>query len=397
MAIPSVRAAITNSTTPLSGVFSHDTVSLVVGDDVGVFRDPATADSGIYKVAAGAWTRHPDYNVSASFPPDGMKFYVREGDLNGRKDFQFKNEVTPNLGTTPLTFWPTGFERALQAAADSGIVIDPANALIGRSATGVTPGLYPNPTINVNEKGDVTTAESGGLFSSFIEGLKVVWNSTTSFTVEAGAAHIPELGGILEMADDVQMVNLTFAANQQYYVYLFNDAGTANLDLDTIPPDLPYRADARTKGASLVPALEADDGMRYLFHIRTDSAATPKPLRWKHVGDWVYYLEDSAVNPLRVLNDGRQSGVTTISVASLVPPGCRAIKVRGKNDSTSFTAYLGSSEANGSQILPFPDSRTFTAEIPLNENREFIYRYSGGTPGAGNGFNVDLLAYREAR
>lgn len=105
MASTSVRVAITDDLFALSGTFTQAGVSVGVGDVVGVFRDTPSADSGIYTVQSGAWTRHPDYDSAAEFQPGVLVVYVREG-THARRNFQFRNSDVPAdpLGTTLLNF-----------------------------------------------------------------------------------------------------------------------------------------------------------------------------------------------------------------------------------------------------------------------------------------------------
>jgi hypothetical protein len=76
-----VRAATTANIT-LSGLQTIDGISLVAGDLVLVKSQTTTSQNGVYIVASGAWTRHPDYNIAAEL--NNTRFIaVSQGTVNG--------------------------------------------------------------------------------------------------------------------------------------------------------------------------------------------------------------------------------------------------------------------------------------------------------------------------
>lgn len=98
----SVRAATTANIT-LSAPQTVDGVALIAGDRVLVKNQTAQADNGIYTVAAGAWQRATDADVSAEVN-SGMYVFVEEGTAGTGNGYVL---TTPNpivLGTTALVF-----------------------------------------------------------------------------------------------------------------------------------------------------------------------------------------------------------------------------------------------------------------------------------------------------
>lgn len=97
-----VRAATTANIT-LSGTQTIDGVS-VVADDRVLVKDQSTGSAnGLYVVAAGAWTRASDADVSAEVPA-GMAVFVTEGTTNGDKAWVLTTNAPITLGTTSLSF-----------------------------------------------------------------------------------------------------------------------------------------------------------------------------------------------------------------------------------------------------------------------------------------------------
>jgi len=98
----SVRVlADTNIT--LSGVQTIDGVLLVAGDRVLVAGQTTGSANGIYVVAAGAWSRATDADVSAEVTPN-LAVFVEEGTANADTGWTLITDGPITLGTTALVF-----------------------------------------------------------------------------------------------------------------------------------------------------------------------------------------------------------------------------------------------------------------------------------------------------
>lgn len=113
-----VRAATTAAIT-LSAPQTIDGVVLVAGDRALVKDQASPATHGIYVVAAGAWTRATDANVSAEVL-SGLTVFVTEGTVNGDRQFSLTTNGPIVLDTTALTFALT---------ATSGVVLTAGNGI----------------------------------------------------------------------------------------------------------------------------------------------------------------------------------------------------------------------------------------------------------------------------
>ena len=109
---------ISTSNITLSGTQTIDGVALVAGDRVLVAGQTTASQNGIYNVAAGAWTRSLDADVSAEVTP-GMYILVTEGTVNGTSAWVLTTTGTITLGTTALTF--SQFSGAAQITAGAGM------------------------------------------------------------------------------------------------------------------------------------------------------------------------------------------------------------------------------------------------------------------------------------
>ena len=113
----SVRVATTANIT-LSGAQTIDGVSAIAGDRVLVKDQTTGTQNGIYVVAAGAWSRATDADISAEVT-GGMFTFVKEGTTNADSGWVLTTNDTITLGTTSLAF--AQFSGAGQITAGAGL------------------------------------------------------------------------------------------------------------------------------------------------------------------------------------------------------------------------------------------------------------------------------------
>lgn len=111
----SVRAVALSNIT-LSGTQTIDGVALISGDRVLVAGQTTGQDNGIYVVAAGAWTRATDADVSAEVTA-GLAVFVEEGTVYEDTGWVLTTNNPITLGTTALVFSQfTGFGTLVAGA-----------------------------------------------------------------------------------------------------------------------------------------------------------------------------------------------------------------------------------------------------------------------------------------
>lgn len=155
----SVRVATTANIT-LSGTQTIDGVSVIAGDRVLVKDQTTGSQNGIYVVAAGAWSRSADANVSSEVT-GGMFTFVNEGTVNADSGWVLTTNDTITLDTTALTF--TQFSGAGQITAGAGLTktgntLDVGTASASRivvnadnidlATTGVSASTYRSVTVD---------------------------------------------------------------------------------------------------------------------------------------------------------------------------------------------------------------------------------------------------------
>ena len=113
----SVRVATTENIT-LSGTQTIDGISVIAGDRILVKDQSTSSANGIYDVAAGAWSRSSDADISAEVTT-GMFTFVSEGTVNADSGYVLTTDDTITLGSTSLTF--VQFSGAGQVTAGAGL------------------------------------------------------------------------------------------------------------------------------------------------------------------------------------------------------------------------------------------------------------------------------------
>jgi len=113
----SVKVATTGNIT-LSGAQTIDGIAVSAGDRVLVKSQSTASENGIYVVAAGAWSRADDANISAEVTP-GMFVFVEEGNSTGDNGYVLTTDAPITLGSTNLVF--TQFSGAGQIDAGDAL------------------------------------------------------------------------------------------------------------------------------------------------------------------------------------------------------------------------------------------------------------------------------------
>lgn len=90
-------------------------VAVIAGDRVLVAGQTTASQNGIYTVAAGAWVRATDADVSTEFVP-GRNTFVAEGTF-ANTGWAYSGAATPTIGSTAITFTQTSGAAAYTAGA----------------------------------------------------------------------------------------------------------------------------------------------------------------------------------------------------------------------------------------------------------------------------------------
>lgn len=248
--------------------------------------------------------------------------------------------ISVGLNTPPAS--PTEGECYIVGTAPTGVWSTFANRIVIRDAgvwTSIVPlegwKMYDRATdVDYRFNGTVWR-QVNQLVSSEISGLKLVWGGPTTLTVYSGAAGLAN-GDQVHAPVDITKSSLVLANNTWYHVYLWVNAGAADVELSTTAPSVPYKGTARSK--------TSDDTRRYLGSVRSNGSA--QLLSFVQVGNKINYQERTNTSPFRILNNGTATAETTVSAAAVVPVSSRVAQLGVINVSTDNGAvWLNNSEA----------------------------------------------------
>lgn len=186
------RLASTGNIAVLSGLLTVDGKVCVAGDRVLVRLQTASENNGIYVVAAGAWSRSTDADVSAEVT-SGMSALITDGDTLAGTGWVITTLDPIVLGTTPLTL--------VQTKAPDSILAGAGMTRTGNSMDVITA----DTSITVNADSiQVGIATDGGL--EVASGLKV--KAGSGIEVVAGGTQVKAVatGGISSAAGGVSVL-----------------------------------------------------------------------------------------------------------------------------------------------------------------------------------------------
>jgi hypothetical protein len=120
---PSVRVvAVAN--VALTGIQTIDSILLVAGDRVLLTAQTVASQNGVWIVAAGAWTRATDADVSGELTP-GAFWMVEEGATKGASQWRCNNVGAIVVGTTAITINQWG--QQINYTANNGVQLVGSN------------------------------------------------------------------------------------------------------------------------------------------------------------------------------------------------------------------------------------------------------------------------------
>jgi hypothetical protein len=191
---PSVRVA-TTANIALSGTQTIDSVAVNVGDRVLVKNQTTASQNGVYVVAAGAWTRAADADVSTL--TSGASFMVTD-DAGSQKNtqWQLSTDDPITVGSTALSFVQIG------------------------GGTSYTPGT------GISIVGNVISTDSAVVVRKFAATFGD--GTTTTFAVAHGLGTLDVTVGVYQVADGAEVECEVTRTNSSTVTLAFVVAPTSN-------------------------------------------------------------------------------------------------------------------------------------------------------------------------
>ena len=199
--------AATTANITLSGTQTIDGVALIAGDRCLVKNQTASADNGIYLVAAGAWTRATDMDTWAEVP--GAFTFIEQGTTWADTGWVCTSNAGGTLGVTAITW--VQFAGVGTYTAGTGLTLTGTQFSITNTA--VTAASYGSATqvgtFTVNAQGQLTLAGNTtvtpavgsitGLGTGVATALAVNTGSVGAFVVNGGALGTPSSGTVTNL------------------------------------------------------------------------------------------------------------------------------------------------------------------------------------------------------
>ncbi len=350
MADISVKGVLQANTTLSGTMTTPDGVALVDGDYILATAQTSATQNGIWVVHTGAWTR-PTEGIDYR---KGMEVRVIEGSSNELSMWLQSNTGVPDVSSTTYRKETQG--RVYQGTGPLQV----NDYQISIAPSGVTPGTYELPAINVDTYGRLTTASGGQITASFIEGLGMEYVSATQIKVKTGNAYIPGINRIVPVLADITTTVIS-GANALTYVYMYEVNGVGQIETSSTAPDVPYVGNARYK--------TGDTTRRFIGMVKNDSTGSVLiPFNCEVLAGNIYkitYTLEHTNTLLRVLN-ATSSGTTVQTVDISTTASTAANRFAGPNALSAFVYWI--TTGSGTKQLGYTPSGNPPRIIPAASN-----------------------------
>jgi len=359
--------SVTQNSNAVIGVGTAFIANSRVGD---AFRGP---DGGWYEVtniaSDTALSIAPNYlgatNTSGTYALAPMQGYVKDSaDALRALVNQFGSKLAA-LGTTG-NYEILPVEKGGTGSATAG----DARSALSAAKSGVNS--------DITELSSLTkpiTPQQGGVAESYIEGLLPVWYSANSIGIDTGAAYVPGAGKALKVSSPIVKSGLAPATNTWYYIYLFDNFGTPDINFSNTPPSAPYLGAARTKNG--------DSSMRFIAALRVGPGGFRSFLCSNGA---VIYTEDASST--LALSGGTATSSTSVNCSSFIPPTTQRCILMLYAAPTGGTLIVG--YANTIEILSCPSGNRYQADTLCSSVQTINYRNNAAVTG---GSSIGVRGY----
>ncbi|UIN53627.1 hypothetical protein [Pseudomonas kribbensis] len=360
-----------------------------VGD---AFRGPDGAWYEVVNIASNtAISISPVYqgatNATGTYALAPMQGYVKDSADALRSLVNQYGEKLASLGTTgnydilPVEKGGTGAENGSSALTNLGFSnfaktwVDDVDAAAARTTLVAAKSGANSDITELNGLTKPITPLQGGVSDGYIDGLNPIWNSSNSISVDSGAAFIPGLAKTLKVAAPLTLSGLTLAANTWYYLYLFESAGTAAIELVTTAPAATYFGTARTK--------TGDTNRRFIAAVRSGASGL-RPFLLS--GGALIYTEDASTT--LALSGGTATTSTSVSCSSFIPPTTQRCILMIYGAASGGTLIIG--YANTIEILSCSPLTRYQADTLCSSVQTINYRHNAAVTG---GSSIGVRGY----
>jgi len=346
-------------------------------------------DGGWYEVtniaSDTAMSISPNYqgatNAAGAYALAPMQGYVKDSADALRALVNQFGGVMAVLGQTPTQ---PGVRASLNLTNTDGLPEGVTNkymsgsgvravTLTGLDLTSSTPVVSTDSILIAT--GKLQAQVNAGVSPGYIDGLNPIWNSANSISVDSGTAYIPGSTKALRVSAFLTLSGLSLTANTWYYLYLFETAGVAAIELVTTAPSAPYFGTARTK--------TGDSSRRFIAAVRCGASGL-RPFILS--GGALIYTEDATT--LLALSGGTATTITNVSCASFIPPTTQRCILMIYGAASGGTLIIG--YANTIEILSCPPLTRYQADTLCSSVQTINYRHNAAATG---GSSIGVRGY----
>jgi hypothetical protein len=219
------------------------------------------------------------------------------------------------------------------------------------------------------------TSQQGGVAESYIEGLLPVWYSANSIGIDTGAAYVPGASKSLKVSSPIVKTGLAPATNTWYYIYLFDNFGTPDINFSNTPPAAPYFGAARTK--------TGDSSMRFIAALRVGPAGFRPFLI---VEGMIAYADTSLL--YSSLSNGTATVSTAVDMSPVVPPTTRSCRLAVYGPGAGGTLSVG---LGATTHLSCAAGNRYVATAFTDSTQKMAYSHNAAVTAGGS--TLDVRAY----
>lgn len=243
-------------------------------------------------------------------------------------------------------------------------------------------------TSDVNKP--VSTAQQAALDAllppGYIDGLQMRMASSTSLTVTSGVAYIEDAGTVLRSSAPITKTGLSaLTASAWYHVYLFDNAGTPDIEVVTTAPAAAYNGTARSK--------TGDASRRYIGSVKTNSSGNV--INFWQSGTTVSYVVNigSGAPPFRILSGGTATSLTTVSASGIIPLTATLVQASFIDTSTSggFLCVSPGNYTGPAGVVVLNHATKMNSLASTDGSQAFVYQYASA-PSGGAAY-IDVFGY----
>lgn len=303
-------------------------------------------------------------------PQAQNKYFNLSGTLTGNRDLIFPvNDDDPAVGNPRVIVVKNGtsgaFTVTVKVSGQTGVTVTQGSTAI----------LLHNGTDFVKGPEWLTSTGTPSSYATdMISGLKLIWNSATSISVDKGSAYIPGSSSLVQVAATITKSSLSLSNNTWYHAYLYLNSGTADVEIVTTAPASYFGTAYQKTG---------DSTRRYVGSLRTDGSGNVR--RFLHDGTSIFYLVDVTVSPFAVLSNGSATSETNVDCSALIPVTSRVGLFQLVNDG-SVVLWFGNSADGvtqpGAGFIALGTTKIATPDLPLDSSQQISYAFTSATSGA---------------